>query len=121
MRTPLARLPSVVGSTSWGLRWNFRPHSRGAAACAATACTSIVFSPGFSRAVLIISSVSRFLGLGASRKRELQDRNLSKSPSGGGMEPRSRQGSFSGMWVSIWSLSCQWESDASEMTNYKSK
>lgn len=65
MRMPLARLPSAVGSTSWGLRWNFSPHSRGAAACA-----SSVFSPGFSRAVLIISSVSRFLGLGASRKKE---------------------------------------------------
>lgn len=75
MRTPLARLPSVVGSTSWGLRWNFSPHSRGAAACTAAACTaaactSTVFTPGFSRAVLIISSVSRFLGLGASRKKE---------------------------------------------------
>lgn len=69
MRMPLARLPSGVGSTSWGLRWNFSPHSRGAAACAAAACASIIFSPGFSRAVLIISSVSRFLGLGASRKK----------------------------------------------------
>lgn len=63
MRTPLARIPSAVGSTSWGLRWNFRPHCRGAAACAA-------ISPGFCRAVLIISSVRRFLGLGMSRKRE---------------------------------------------------
>lgn len=63
MRMPLALLPSALGSTSWGLRWNFSPHSRGAAA---PACTSTAFP----RAVLIISSVSRFLGLGASRKRE---------------------------------------------------
>lgn len=63
MRTPLARLPSAVGSTSWGLHWNFRPHSRGDT-------VSSGFSRGFSRAVLIISSVRRFLGLGASRRKE---------------------------------------------------
>lgn len=63
MRTPLACVPSALGSTSWGLRWNLRPHCRGAAACAA-------ISPGFCRAVLISSSVRRFLGLGTSRKRD---------------------------------------------------
>lgn len=75
MRMPLALLPSALGSTSWGLRWNFKPHSRGAAAPAAAAC----IPTGFSRAVLIISSVSRFLGLGASRKvRNLHNRNQQK-------------------------------------------
>lgn len=74
MRTPRALLPSALGSTSWGLRWNFSPHSRGAAA---PAC----ISTGFSRAVLIISSVSRFLGLEASRKREKSSQQESaKSP-----------------------------------------
>lgn len=87
MRTPLACLPLVVGSTSWGLRWNFRPHSRGAAAC-----TSIIFSPGFSRAVLIISSVSRFLGLGASRKKEsFRTGTSAKAPRGHRAEVTSRR------------------------------
>lgn len=61
IRIPLARFPSAVGRISRGLRRNFKPHS-----LVADAQILASFSPGFSRAVLIISSVSRFLGLGTS-------------------------------------------------------